>query len=69
MKIFTKESAGFIMTGFIIWSIFEIIIDLITGVSLSEMLSVRYIVSYLVGAFIFALMLWAFQLWSNRKKK
>ena len=31
MKIFTKESAAFIVLAFIIWTILEIIYDLITG--------------------------------------
>ena len=40
MKIFTKESAAFIAVAFIIWTILEIIYDLITGVTLAEMVSV-----------------------------
>ena len=40
---------------FIIWSIIEIVIDLITGVTFAEMLTVKYIACYLAGALGFAL--------------
>ena len=69
MKIFTKESAAFIASAFIIWTILEIVYDLITGVTLAEMMSVKYIVGYLVGSIVFAVVLLAFQLWHNKKKK
>ena len=55
MKVFTKESAAFIAVAFIIWTISEIVIDLITGATLAEMLSVKYIACYLAGALGFAL--------------
>ena len=69
MKIFTKESAAFIASAFIIWTILEIVYDLITGVTIAEMMSVKYIVGYLVGSIVFAVVLLAFQLWHNKKKK
>ena len=69
MKAFTKESAAFITAAFITWTIMEIVIDLITGVSPAEMLSVKYVVLYLVGAAVFAVVLFLFQLWSDKKKK
>ena len=69
MKVFTKESAAFIAAAFIIWTILEIIYDLITGVTLAEMMSVKYIVGYLVGSIVFAVVLLAFQLWHNKRKK
>ena len=69
MKVFTKESAAFIAVAFIIWTILEIIYDLITGVTLAEMMSVKYIVGYLVGSIVFAALLLAFQLWQDKKKK
>ena len=69
MKVFTKESAAFIAIAFIVWTILEIIYDLITGVTLAEMMSVKYIVGYLVGSIVFAALLLAFQLWQDKKKK
>ena len=69
MKVFTKESAAFIAIAFIVWTILEIIYDLITGVTLAEMMSVKYIVGYLVGSIVFAAVLLAFQLWQDKKKK
>jgi len=69
MKVFTKESAAFITIAFIIWTILEIVYDLITGVTLAEMMSVKYIVGYLVGSILFAALLLAFQLWQDKKKK
>ena len=54
-KIFTKEVISFALAAFIIWSIIEIVIDLITGVTFAEMQSVKYIVCYLAGALGFAL--------------
>ena len=69
MRVFTKESAAFIAIAFIVWTILEIIYDLITGVTLAEMMSVKYIVGYLVGSIVFAVVLLAFQLWHNKRKK
>lgn len=69
MKVFTKESAAFIAIAFIVWTILEIVYDLITGVTLAEMMSVKYIVGYLVGSILFAALLLAFQLWQDKKKK
>ena len=54
-KIFTKEVISFALAAFIIWTISEIVIDLITGVTFAETLSVKYIVCYLAGALGFAL--------------
>ena len=69
MKVFTKESAAFITIAFIVWTILEIVYDLITGVTLAEMMSVKYIVGYLVGSILLAALLLAFQLWQDKKKK
>ena len=68
MKIFTKESAAFITVAFIIWAILEIIFDLISGVTLNEMMSTRYVVGTLISAVVFAILLLLFELWRNRKK-
>ena len=54
-KIFTKEVISSALAAFIIWTISEIVFDLITGVTLAEMLSVKYIACYLAGALGFAL--------------
>ena len=69
MTVFTKESAAFITIAFIVWTILEIVYDLIAGVTLAEMMSVKYIVGYLVGSILFAALLLAFQLWQDKKKK
>ena len=69
MKIFTKESAAFIVVAFIIWIILEIIYDLITGVTFAEMVSAKYVVVFLVSAFVFATVLLLFQVWNEKKKK
>ena len=69
MKVLTKESAALISIAFIVWTILEIVYDLITGVTLAEMMSVKYIVGYLVGSIVFAVVLLAFQLWHNKRKK
>ncbi len=54
-KLFTKENLSCALAAFIIWTISEIVIDLITGVTLAEMLSFKYITCYLAGAVGFAL--------------
>ena len=69
MKIFAKESAAFIVLAFIIWTILEIIYDLITGVTLAEMVSSKYVVGYLVSGIVFATVLLLFQVWNEKKKK
>ena len=69
MKIFTKESAAFIVVAFIIWTILEIVYDLITGVTLAEMVSAKYVIGYLVSATVFATVLLLFQVWNDKKKK
>ena len=72
-KIFTKEVISFALAAFIIWSISEIVIDLITGVTFAEMLSVKYIVCYLAGALgfalVFTLILKVLNLFPDKKKK
>lgn len=55
MKRITKDELSFVISSFIIWSIIEIVIDLFTGVTFAEMLTVKYIVCYLAGALGFAL--------------
>ena len=67
-KIFTKEVISFALAAFIVWTILEIVYDLITGVTLAEMMSLKYIVGYLVGSIVFAVVLLVFQLWHNKKK-
>ena len=69
MKIFTKERVIFITIAFIIWIILEIIFDMISGVTLNEMMSTRYVVGTLISAVVFAILLLLFELWRNRKKK
>ena len=68
MKIFTKESVIFITIAFIIWIILEIIFDMISGVTLNEMMSTRYVAGTLISAVVFAILLLLFELWRNRKK-
>ena len=68
MKVFTKESAAFITIAFIVWTILEIIFDMISGVTLNEMMSTRYVVGTLISAVVFAILLLLFELWRNRKK-
>ena len=69
MKIFTKESVIFIIVAFIIWIILEIVFDIISGVTLNEMMSTKYVVGTLISAVVFAILLLLFELWRNRKKK
>ena len=69
MKIFTKDSVIFITVAFIIWIILEIVFDLISGMTLNEMLTTRYVVGTLISAVVFAILLLLFELWRNRKKK
>lgn len=54
-KIFTKEIISNVIAAFIIYSIFEIIYDLLTGVTLAEMMSVKYIVIKLICTILFAI--------------
>ncbi|MBR5215327.1 MAG: hypothetical protein IKV80_03785 [Bacteroidales bacterium] len=68
MKIFTKESVLFITVAFIIWIILEIIFDMISGVTLNEMMTTRYVAGTLISAVVFAILLLLFELWRNRKK-
>ena len=53
-KIFTKEVISFAISAFIISSILEIIYDLITGVTLAEMFTLKNIVIEIVCAILFA---------------
>ena len=55
MKIFTKKIITNVIAAFIIFSIFEIIYDLLTGVTLAEMMSVKYIVIKLICTILFAI--------------
>lgn len=68
MKIFTKDSVIFITVAFIIWIILEIVFDLISGMTLNEMLTTRYVVGTLISAVVFAILLLLFELWRNRRK-
>ena len=68
MKMFTKESVIFIIVAFIIWIILEIVFDMISGVTLNEMMTTRYVVGTLISAVVFAILLLLFELWRNRKK-
>ena len=69
MIILNKESVIFITIAFIIWIILEIIFDMISGVTLNEMMSTWYVVGTLISAVVFAILLLLFELWRNRKKK
>ena len=72
-KIFTKEVISFALAAFIIWTIIEIVIDLFTGVTFAEMLTVKYIVCYLAGALgfalVFTLVFKVLNLFPDKKKK
>ena len=54
MKIFTKEILSNVIAAFLIWSILEILYDLITGMTLAEMMSIKYIVIKVISAIVFA---------------
>ena len=73
MKRITKDELSFVISSFIIWSIIEIVIDLFTGVTFAEMLSVKYIVCYLAGALgfalVFTLIFKVLNLFPDKKKK
>ena len=73
MKRITKDELSFVISSFIIWSIIEIVIDLFTGVTFAEMLSVKYIVCYLAGALgfalVFTLVFKVLNLFPDKKKK
>ena len=73
MKRITKDELSFVISSFIIWTISEIVIDLITGVTFAEMLSVKYIVCYLAGALgfalVFTLVFKVLNLFPDRKKE
>ena len=72
-KIFTKEVISFALAAFIIWTISEIVFDLITGVTFAEMLTVKYIACYLAGALgfalVFTLVLKVLNLFPDKKKE
>lgn len=51
---FTKETLGFVIAAFIISSIIEMFYDLITGVTLAEMFTLKNIVIEIVCAILFA---------------
>ena len=73
MKRITKDELNFVISSFIIWSIIEIVIDLFTGVTFAEMLTVKYIVCYLAGALgftlVFTLVFKVLNLFPDTKKK
>ena len=73
MKRITKDELSFVISSFIIWSIIEIVIDLFTGVTFAEMLSVKYIACYLAGALgfalVFTLVFKVLNLFPDKKKK
>ena len=73
MKRITKDELSFVISSFIIWSIIEIVIDLFTGVTFAEMLTVKYIVCYLAGALgfalVFTLVFKVLNLFPDKKKK
>ena len=73
MKRITKDELSFVISSFIIWSIIEIVIDLFTGVTFAEMLTVKYIVCYLAGALgfalVFTLIFKVLNLFPDKKKK
>ena len=52
---FYKKIIANAISAFIIYSIFEIIYDLLTGVTLAEMMSVKYIVIKLICTILFAI--------------
>ena len=73
MKRITKDELSFVISSFIIWSIIEIVIDLFTGVTFAEMLTVKYIVCYLAEALgfalVFTLVFKVLNLFPDKKKK
>lgn len=69
MKAFTKESTGFFLAAFIIWYIMQIVIDMISGASFTEIFSVKQISIEVISAIIFAGLLTLFQIVRDNKKK
>lgn len=69
MKTSRKEIISFAVAAFIIWTFVEVVIDLITGVTIGEMMTIKYIVGYIVGAMGFATLFTLFQIWRNNRKR
>ena len=69
MKSSHKETIAFAIAAFIIWIIMEVIIDLITGVTISEMMAIKYIIGYFVGAIGFSILFTLFEIWRKNRKK
>lgn len=69
MKASQKDTISFAVAAFIIWIIVEVVIDLITGVTITEIMTLKYIVGYILGAIGFAILFTLFQIWRNNRKK
>ena len=69
MKASQKDTISFAVAAFIIWIIVEVVIDLITGVTITEIITLKYIVGYILGAIGFAILFTLFQIWRNNRKK
>ena len=69
MKALQKETISFAIAAFIVWAIVEVVIDLLTGVPISEMMTVNHIIAYIAGAFCFAILFTIFEIWRNKRKK
>ena len=62
------RTASFVpMMAFLI--VFFVYRTLVTGVTVAEMVSAKYVVGYLVSAIVFATVLLLFQVWNEKKKK
>ena len=69
MKALQKETISFAIATFIVWAIVEVVIDLLTGVPISEMMTVNHIIVYIAGAFGFAILFTIFEILRNKRKK
>lgn len=54
MKPLTKQTLSFVIAAFAVSTILQIVYDIIIGVTLAEMMTIKYILIELVSAFIFA---------------
>lgn len=50
MKPLTKQTLSFVIAAFAVSTILQIVYDIITGVTLAEMMTIKYILIELVSA-------------------
>ena len=69
MKTDAKEFVSYFIAAFIIWGVLQVIFDLITGMSFTDMASIRYIVIQSVSTAGFAFIFTLFLIRERRSKK